>query len=241
MRNVPVKWIDTVNGKTPVTTVYDITMAQYGVGRGLGGEYPKVYTDPDAAYTPAWQEIFTGIDSKTVFQFAREWAETANTTQGKCMIIIGAGINHWYHQNLTYRAGAMALILCGCVGKNGGGLNHYVGQEKLAPVESWGAISFAKDWVPVARLQQAPIWHYMNTCQYRYDGHYSNYNTVPENKWTDKRVADSIFTSVRNGWMPFYPQFNENTLELTKEAIANGARMMKVSNNMCWISSNQKN
>ncbi|MBK7108606.1 MAG: nitrate reductase subunit alpha [Bacteroidetes bacterium] len=224
LRNVPVKWIDTVNGKTPVTTVYDITMAQYGVGRGLGGEYPKDYTDPDAAYTPAWQEIFTGIDSKTVFQFAREWAETANTTQGKCMIIIGAGINHWYHQNLTYRAGAMALMLCGCVGKNGGGLNHYVGQEKLAPVESWGAISFAKDWVPVARLQQAPIWHYMNTCQYRYDGHYSNYNTVPENKWTDKHVADSIFTSVRNGWMPFYPQFNENTLELTKEAIANGAK-----------------
>lgn len=64
----------------------------------------------------------------------------------------------------------------------------------------------------------------MNTCQYRYDGHYSNYNTVPENKWTDKHVADSIFTSVRNGWMPFYPQFNENTLELTKEAIANGAK-----------------
>ncbi len=27
----------------------------------------------------------------------------------------------------------MALMLTGCVGKNGGGLNHYVGQEKLAP------------------------------------------------------------------------------------------------------------
>ncbi len=224
MRNVPVKWIDTVNGKVPVTTVYDLTMAQYGVSRGLGGDYPKDYTDPDAAYTPAWQEIFTGIDSKTVFQFAREWADTANVTQGKCMIIVGAGINHWYHQNLMYRAGAMALMLCGCVGKNGGGLNHYVGQEKLAPVESWGAISFAKDWVPVSRLQQGPIWHYINTCQYRYDGHYSNYNTVPKNKWTEKHVADSIFTSVRNGWMPFYPQFNENTLELSKEAIANGAK-----------------
>ena len=49
------------------------------------------------------------------------------------MIIIGAGINHWYHANLMYRAGAMALMLSGCVGKNGGGLNHYVGQEKLAP------------------------------------------------------------------------------------------------------------
>jgi hypothetical protein len=27
------------------------------------------------------------------------------------MIIIGAGINHWYHANLMYRAGAMALML----------------------------------------------------------------------------------------------------------------------------------
>ena len=224
LRGVPVKMLDTVNGKIPVTTVYDLTMAQYGVDRSLGGAYPKDYTDPDAAYTPAWQEIFTGIDSKTLFQFAREWADTANVTEGKCMILVGAGVNHWYHQNLTYRAGAMALMVCGCVGKNGGGLNHYVGQEKLAPVESWGSIAFAKDWVPVSRLQQAPLWHYINTCQYRYDGHHSNYNTTHKNKWTDKPVADTIFTSVRNGWMPFYPQFNENSLELAKKAMANGAK-----------------
>lgn len=224
LRGVPVKWMDTVNGKVPVTTVYDLIMAQYGVSRGLSGQYPADYTDPDAAYTPAWQEIFTGIDSKTLLQFAREWADTANATEGKCMILVGAGINHWYHQNLMYRAGAMALMLCGCIGKNGGGLNHYVGQEKLAPVESWGAIAFAKDWVPVSRLQQAPLWHYINTCQYRYDGHYSNYNTIHKNKWTDKHVADTIYTSVRNGWMPFYPQFNENSLELAKQAIAGGAK-----------------
>ncbi|MCK9451667.1 MAG: nitrate reductase subunit alpha [Bacteroidales bacterium] len=223
-RGVPVKWLDTVDGRVPVTTVYDLMMAQYGVDRDLGGQYPKDYTDTDAAYTPAWQEVFTGIDSKTVLQFAREWANTADITEGKCMILVGAGVNHWYHQNLTYRAGAMALMVCGCIGKNGGGLNHYVGQEKLAPVDSWSSIAYAKDWVPVSRLQQAPIWHYINTCQYRYDGKYSKYNTVPENKWTDKHVADTIFTSVRNGWMPFYPQFNENTLELAKQALANGAK-----------------
>ncbi len=224
MRGVPVKWVETAEGRIPVTTIYDLIMAQYGVDRNLGGQYPKDYTDPDAAYTPAWQEIFTGIDSKTVLQFAHEWAETANLTEGKCMILVGAGVNHWYHQNLTYRAGAMALMVCGCIGKNGGGLNHYVGQEKLAPVDSWSSIAFAKDWVPVSRLQQAPLWHYINTCQYRYDGHYSDYNTVPQNKWTDKHVADTIFTSVRNGWMPFYPQFNANPLELTKQAVAAGAK-----------------
>jgi len=224
LRGVPVKHIDTADGKLTVTTVYDLTMAQYGVGRGLAGDYPQDYTDKDAAYTPAWQEIFTGIDAKTVLQFAREWGSTAKATEGKCMIIIGAGINHWYHANLMYRAGAMALMLSGCCGKNGGGLNHYVGQEKLAPVDSWAAIALAKDWLPGNRLQQAPLWHYINTSQYRYDGHFANYNTVPKNKLTDMHNADSIYMAVRNGWMPFFPQFKQNSLELGKEAIAQGAK-----------------
>nr|HPI79090.1 molybdopterin-dependent oxidoreductase [Cyclobacteriaceae bacterium] len=226
-RGVPVKYIDTVNGKIPVATVYDVIMAQYGVNRGLAGDYPQGPSDKDAAYTPAWQEIFTGIDAKTVEQFAREWASTANHTKGKCMIIVGAGVNHWYHSNLMYRSGIMALMLCGCVGKNGGGMNHYVGQEKLAPVDSWGAIAFSKDWHASSRLQQAPIWHYINTCQYRYDGQFSKYNTVPKNDWTKKHTADTIFQSVRMGWMPFYPQFNENTLELSKEAVAKGMKTDK--------------
>ena len=223
-RDVPVKYVETVNGKVAVTTVYDLIMAQYGVSRGLGGDYPKDYAAKDDAYTPAWQEIFTGIDAKTVLSFAREWANTANITKGKCMIIVGAGVNHWYHGNLMYRAGAMALMLSGCCGKNGGGLNHYVGQEKLAPQDSWSTIALGKDWYPPSRLQQAPLWHYMNTCQYRYDGQYSRYNSVHKNEITDKHTADSIFTAVRNGWMPFYPQFKENTLNLGRDAVAAGAK-----------------
>jgi len=222
-RGVPVKRIETTSGTTVVTTVYDLIMAQYGVGRGLEGDYPANYADPDAAYTPAWQEIFTGVDSKTVLQFAREWANTANITGGKCMIIIGAGINHWYHANLMYRAGAMALMLTGCVGRNGGGLNHYVGQEKLAPMDSWSSLAFAKDWHKPSRLQQAPLWHYINSSQYRYDGQYSKYNTVPVNDLTSQHTADTIFQSVRNGWMPFYPQFKQNTLDLCDEVIEAGA------------------
>ena len=223
LRGVPVKRIETTAGSVAVTTVYDLIMAQYGVNRGLQGDYPEDYTDRDAAYTPAWQEVFTGVDSQTVLQFAREWANTANVTKGKCMIIIGAGINHWYHANLMYRAGAMALMLSGCVGRNGGGLNHYVGQEKLAPMDSWASLAFGKDWQNAARLQQAPLWHYINTSQYRYDGQYSRYNTVPDNELTRNHTADTIFKSVRSGWMPFYPQFKQNTLELSKQAVEDGA------------------
>lgn len=228
LRGVPIKLIETVDGKkVPVTTVYDLTMAQYGVDRNLGGDYPKDYSDKDSSYTPAWQEIFTGVDSKTVISFAREWANTAISTEGKCMIIIGAGVNHWFHNNLMYRAGIMALMLCGCVGKNGGGLNHYVGQEKLAPTDSWATIAFARDWVDAARLQQTPVWHYINTCQYRYEGRTSKFNTAPENELTKKHMADLIFKSVRMGWMPFYPQFNMNTLELNKESKSNNPEEIK--------------
>jgi nitrate reductase alpha subunit len=223
LRGVPVRRVQTTAGPALVTTVYDLIMAQYGVDRDLSGDYPKDYTDPDAAYTPAWQEIFTGVDAATVLQFAREWAGTAEVTQGKCMVIIGAGINHWYHANLMYRAAAMALMLTGCVGRNGGGLNHYVGQEKLAPMDSWSTIAFGRDWVDAARLQQAPLWHYINTCQYRYDGQYSRYNTVPDNDVTRRHTADTIFKSVRSGWMPFYPQFKQNTLDLCREAVEAGA------------------
>lgn len=224
-RGVPVRYIETTDGKKiAVTTVYDLIMAQYGIDRGLGGDWPQDYNDKDGNYTPSWQEIFTGVDAKTVIQFAREWANTAIATEGKCMIIIGAGINHWYHNNLIYRAGIMALMLTGCVGKNGGGLNHYVGQEKLAPMDSWSTIAFAKDWVDAARLQQAPLWHYMNTCQYRYDGDFSNYNITPDNEWTRGHHADLIYKAVRMGWMPFYPQFDKNSLQLCQEAIENGAK-----------------
>ncbi|MBW7888275.1 MAG: nitrate reductase subunit alpha [Bacteroidetes bacterium] len=217
-RGVPVKTLETVDKKKIlVTTIYDLLMGQYGVDRGLGGDYPKDYNDKEAAYTPAWQEIFTGVDSNHIISFAREWAETAINTQGKCMIIVGAGVNHWFHNNLMYRAGAMALMMCGCVGKNGGGLNHYVGQEKLAPTDSWATIAFARDWVDAVRLQQTPLWHYINTCQFRYDGKTSKYNTAPKNNLTEKHMADLIFKSVRMGWMPFYPQFNKNPLELQKE------------------------
>lgn len=223
-RGVPVRYIDTFEGKVPVTTVYDLIMAQYGVSRGLTGDYPENYDDREAAYTPAWQEMFTGIGKETLLQFASEWIGTARATQGKCMIIIGAGINHWYHCNLIYRAGQMALALTGCIGKNGGGINHYVGQEKLAPMDSWSAIMSAKDWCAASRLQQTPIWHYINSDQWRYDSKHTDYNTVPKNELSEKHTADIIVKAVRNGWMPFYPQFDRSNLEISKEALANGAK-----------------
>jgi len=226
-RGVPFRTVITASGETVrVATILDLLMAQYGVPRGLTGDYPASYDDENAPYTPAWQERFTGMSRDLLLRFAREWGRTAELTNGKCTIIIGAGINHWYHANLMYRAGIHALMLCGCVGVNGGGLAHYVGQEKLAPGESWGSVAFGKDWIPPSRLQNAPSWHYVHTDQWRYERSFTDYHTVPAGgpgtELAQGHTIDLQVKAVRNGWLPFYPQFDRSSLELANEAVAAG-------------------
>ena len=225
-RGVPVRWLEMADGeRVAVATIYDVLMAQYGVPRGLAGAYPESYDD-DMPYTPAWAERFTGMSRQMVIKFAREWAVTAEKTGGKCMIIIGAGVNHWYHANLMYRAGIHALMFCGCVGVNGGGLAHYVGQEKLAPGESWTALALGKDWSGPPRLQNAPSWHYVHTDQWRYEKAFTDYHTVPSGSTSELargHTMDMQVRAVRGGWLPFYPQFDRNTLDLVRELRADGA------------------
>jgi len=224
MRGVPAKYIETSEGKKLVTTVFDLVAAQFGVSRGLPGDYPTSY-DEVGAYTPAWQESYTGIGRDTVIRLAREFASNAEATNGKSMIIIGASINHWYNNNLAYRAPIYALILCGCCGVNGGGMNHYVGQEKLTLVAPWTSLAFALDWQKPPRRQQSPTWHYVNSDQWRYEGDFTDYAPVPpKTKWAKGHAMDLEAMAVRLGWMPYYPQFKTNSLEVVKSAEAAGAK-----------------
>lgn len=224
-RGVPGKYVETIQGRLLVAAAFDLLMAQFGVGRGLSGHYPKNY-DENAPYTPAWQEQYTGIGRETVIRLAREFAANAEATQGRSMIIIGASINHWYNNNLSYRAPITALILCGCCGKNGGGMNHYVGQEKLTLIAPWVSLAFALDWVKPPRRQQTPTWHYVNSDQWRYEGDFTDYAPVPpQTRWAKGHAMDLAARAVRQGWMPFYPQFNRNPLELVRQAEAAGAKM----------------
>jgi len=223
-RGVPIRYVETERGRVAVATVFDLLMAKFGVGRGLPGDYPRSYDDI-APYTPAWQEEYTGIGRETVTRLAREFAANAETTQGRSMIIIGASINHWYNNNLAYRAPIYALILCGCCGRNGGGMNHYVGQEKLSLIAPWTSLAFALDWVKPPRRQQSPTWHYVHSDQWRYEGEFTEYASVPpETRWAKGHAMDLEALAVRLGWMPFYPQFDRNPLEIFREAQAEGAR-----------------
>lgn len=117
-RGVPV-W--TVGGHR-VTTVFDLLLAQYGVGRpGLPGSWPLSYEDAAEPYTPAWQEQFTGVPAAAAAKIGREFARNAEESGGRSMIIMGAGTNHWFHSDTIYRAFLALTTLTGCQGVNGGG------------------------------------------------------------------------------------------------------------------------
>jgi nitrate reductase alpha subunit len=226
IRHVPVRNIPTKDGPILVTTAFDLLMAQHGVRRGdQPGEWPTGDDDPTHPFTPAWQERFTGIKASTVQRFARQWTRTAEQTEGRCMIIIGAGANHWYHNNLIYRACITTLMLTGCIGKNGGGWNHYVGQEKLAPMASWGPIAFGGDWGGPPRLQNAPSFHYMHSDQWRYDRAFREVCPVSDtgHPMADGHTADKQALAVRNGWLPCHPQFTKHNFKIIEEAREAGA------------------
>ena len=144
-RNVPVRKLKLADGETLVATVHDLIVAHYGVDRGLGGLAAESFDD-DTPYTPAWAEKITGVPRDQIIATARDFASNAEKTNGKSMIILGAGVNHWYHMDMIYRGIINLLVFCGCVGQSGGGWSHYVGQEKLRPQTGWAPLAFALDW-----------------------------------------------------------------------------------------------
>ncbi len=227
LRGVPAWKIETKDGEQWVTTAFDLLMAQFGVSRGLEGDYPEGYDDPKPC-TPAWQEQQTGVDRKLAIRIAREWAETAEKTKGRCLFITGSGVLHWYHGGtITYRAEATMGIITGCMGKNGGGFNHYVGTEKIRNYAAVPTLGTAKDWTGPPRLMNSTSYWYFHSDQYRYDAMTLDPLLHPDAKKIRRynHAADMNVLAVRNGWLPFYPQFDKrNPLDVAKEAQDAGAK-----------------
>ncbi len=221
-RGVPTRRV----GDRVVTTVFDLLLAQYGVGRpGLPGSWPAGYDDEQGQYTPAWQEAITNVPAAQVIRVAREFAQNAVDTEGRSMIIMGAGTNHWYHADVIYRTMLTLIQLCGCEGRNGGGWAHYVGQEKARPITGWATMAFALDWHRPARQMIHTGYWYIHTDQYRYDTFDADTLSAKDlgnNAFAGKVISDLYVQSAKMGWMPFFPQFDRSPLALADEAAAAG-------------------
>ncbi len=218
-RGVPVLRVD---GHL-VTTVFDLMLAQYGVGRdGLPGDWAAGYDDASTPYTPAWQEEITSVPAQACIRVAREFARNAEQSQGRSMIIMGAGICQWFHGDATYRAVLAMVMLTGCMGRNGGGWAHYVGQEKTRPTTGWVSLANALDWARPPRTMIGTGYWYMHTDQWRQDGYSADALKSPLSSGSldGMHTADALAQSARLGWMPFYPQFDRNPLDIADEAEA---------------------
>ncbi|GAA0913798.1 nitrate reductase subunit alpha [Streptomyces thermoalcalitolerans] len=220
-RSVPVRRI----AGRPVTTVYDLLLAQYGVARpGLPGRWPASYDDAEEPYTPAWQAAITGVDAARAARIAREFAANAEESRGRSMIVMGAGTNHWFHSDTIYRAFLTLTTLTGCQGVNGGGWAHYVGQEKVRPLTGYTVLATASDWHrPPRQMIQTAYW-YLHSDQFRYDPFTADTLAAPgaDGPFAGMTTADVIAASARRGWMPSYPTFDRNPLDLADEAEAAG-------------------
>jgi nitrate reductase / nitrite oxidoreductase, alpha subunit len=204
-----------------VTTVLDLMLAQYGVGRdGLPGEWPSGYDDADQVGTPAWQELITSVDRGDCVRTAREFARNAELTEGRSMIAMGAGTNHWFHSDEIYRTFLAMVLLCGCQGKNGGGWAHYVGQEKVRPLTGFQTVAFATDWVRPTRHQAATPFFSLLSGQWRYADVFPERLASPLGKgaFDGMHIADLNALGARLGWLPSFPSFDRSTLDLVDEA-----------------------
>jgi nitrate reductase alpha subunit len=216
-RNVPVKRLELKDGEAFVATVQDLIIANYGIDRGFGGLAADSFDD-DTPYTPAWAEKITGVPRDQIIATARDFANNAEKTGGKSMVILGAGLNHWYHMDMTYRGIINLLVFCGCVGQSGGGWSHYVGQEKLRPQTGWTPLAFALDWHRPPRHMNGTSFWYAHSDQWRYEKLATSEIASPTSDVdVDGTLIDFNVRAERMGWLPSAPQLESNPLDLGRE------------------------
>jgi nitrate reductase alpha subunit len=227
LHKIPVQRIHTNKGESYCCTVFDLMVANYGLERGLNDHNAAKSYDENLPYTPLWQEQITGVPKEQVITVARQFAENAAKTKGRSMIIIGAGVNHWFHTDMIYRSAINMLVFCGCVGQSGGGWSHYVGQEKLRPQTGWLPLAFGLDWNRPPRHMNTTSYFYLHSDQWRYEKVQLDELLSPladQKLWKNLTMVDCNVKAERMGWLPSSPQLNTNPVKLAEEAKKTGKK-----------------
>ena len=106
------------------------------------------------------------------------------------MIIHGAGTNHWFHNDSDQPRLILLVALTGNVGKNGGGFNHYVGQERIWPEHGFKALR-----LPRGREEAAHAEH--DAVDLR-----PLRQPATRTSTAASRSSTTSRSRVKNGWMP---------------------------------------
>ena len=172
--------------------------------------------------TPAWQQEHTGVDAGRVTRIAREFARNAELTEGRSMIVMGAG-----HQPLVPRRPDLpgdaeprpALRLPGRQRRRLGALRR---PGEGAPDHRLRRVAFATRLdaaaAPAGRRPRSGTWPPTSTATS------ASASTSSPARWAaarcdGKHFADTIAQSARMGWLPSYP-----TLTATRSTSATRRR-----------------
>ena len=139
-------------------------------------------------YTPEKAGKITGVNAQVITRVAREYAGAK-----PAMIITGAGINHWFYADVNMRSVHFLAALTGNIGKQGGGVNHYIGQWKPTALPGVAALSFPRS-PGKQRFCQTTIWAYV---------HGEVYDAMEH---TDVDVRKYLKESLETKQMPQYPR-----------------------------------
>ena len=210
-----------------VTTVFDLMLAQYGVGAGDGPAAASAPTRlrrrrPRRTRPPGRSSI-TGVPAAAGRRIAREFAANAEDSNGRSMILMGAGTNHWFHSDTIYRAVPGAHDAHRLPGASTAAAGRTTsGRRRCRPSPGFAARRSRLDWHRPPRQMIHTAYWYLHTDQYRYDTFGADDLAAPAPGASPGGRRGPARAVGAAGWMPSYPTFNRNPLDLADDAEAAG-------------------
>jgi nitrate reductase alpha subunit len=175
-------------------------------------------TTRSARTRPPGRNQYTNIGRDTVARLAREFASNAEATRGKSMIIVGASINHWYNNNLMYRAPiyrADAVRLLRSQRRRDEPLRRPGKTDAGRAVDESHGVR-ARLAEAAASQQSPPGITSTATSGATKATSPSTRRSRLRTKWAKGHAMDLAAMAVRMGWMPYFPQFNDNNFEWSR-------------------------
>ena len=215
-----------------VTTVFDLLFAQYGVAReAAAGRVAGGLRRRGGPYTPAWQEPYTGVDRRTRRRGSRASSpRNAERTGGALDDHHGRGREPLVPRRPRPTAAMLtaAPAVAAARASTAAGWATTSARRRCARSRGWSTVAFALDWArpaaPAARRRRS------GTCsrdQWRYETLTSagefDLARGQRRARAGAHMADRVARAARLGWLPFYPQFDRNPLDVADEA-ADGGR-----------------
>ena len=140
---------------------------------GCPATWPAGYDDADAAVHPRLAGAdHLGARRAGACGSRGRWPRNAEESQGRTMIIMGAGICQWFHGDATYRAVLALLMLTGVDGPQRRRLGALRRARRSAVRSPAGRrMAMATDWQRPPRQMIGTAYWYTHTDQWRYDGY----------------------------------------------------------------------